>query len=140
MWAPLTLARIIFVLLVLLGTSPTKRAVKWEVQCYTLPDIFENYWGIQKPYKDVFIKIDVETYECKLVPSFYDWLKGEKYLPTMYISFHPQIQKCTEEECKTVLMFIGLYDNGVLSGKLAQNQITRVMNLSRQTFKRLIQL
>jgi len=97
-----------------------KRAVKWEVQCYTLPDIFENYWGIQKPYKDVFIKIDIETYECKLVPSFYDWLKGEKYLPTMYISFHPQIQKCTEEEYKTLLMFIGLYDNVVLSGRVGE--------------------
>ena len=78
----------------------------------------QNHWGIQKPYKDVFIKIDVETYECKLVPSFYDCLKGEKSLPTMYISFHSQIQKCTEEEYKTVLMFIGLYDNVVLSRKI----------------------
>jgi hypothetical protein len=32
-------------------------SVKWNVRCYTLPDIFENYWGIRRPYKDVFIKI-----------------------------------------------------------------------------------
>ena len=86
-------------------------AKKWFVNCYTLPDIFDNYWGIEKPYKDVFIKIDVESYECKLVPSFYDWLKWETYLPKMFITFHPQIQKCTDEETEGVLRFLRLYDH-----------------------------
>jgi len=75
-------------------------AVTWQVQCYTLPDLFENYWGIQKPYEDVFIKIDIESYECKLVPSLYEWLKDETHLPKMYISFHPQIEGCTEMNMK----------------------------------------
>lgn len=64
---------------------------KWFVECYTLPELFDDYWRIDKPYRDVMIKIDVETYECKLIPSFYDWLKDEEYLPKMFISFHPQI-------------------------------------------------
>ena len=83
----------------------------WQVQCYTLPDIFENYWGIQKPYRDVFIKIDIESYECKLVPSFYDWLKEETFLPKMYISFHPQIEYCTDDELEGVLKFLKLYEH-----------------------------
>lgn len=86
-------------------------ATKWFVYCYTLPDIFDNYWAIERPYKDVFIKIDIESYECKLVPSFYDWLKNETYLPKMFITFHPQIQKCTDEETEQVLRFFRLYDH-----------------------------
>jgi len=46
-------------------------ATTWQVKCYTLPVIFD-FWGLEKPYKDVFIKIDIESYECKLIPSFYD--------------------------------------------------------------------
>jgi len=88
-----------------------EKAIKWEVQCYTLPDLFENYWGIQKPYKDVFIKIDIETYECKLIPSFYNWLKDEQFLPKMFISFHPKIDECTDIEYEGVLKFLSLYDH-----------------------------
>ena len=36
------------------------RSVAWKVRCYSIPDIFENYWGIRRPYKDVFLKIDVD--------------------------------------------------------------------------------
>ena len=86
-------------------------ATKWFVNCYTLPDIFDTYWGIEKPYKDVLIKTDVESYECKLIPSFYDWLKNETYLPKMFITFHPQIQKRTNEETEGVLRFVRLYDH-----------------------------
>jgi len=87
------------------------KTVTWKVQCHTLYDVFENYWGIHKPYMDVFIKIDIESYECKLVPSFYDWLKDEKYLPKMFISFHPQIESCTDEDFEGVLKFLKLYDH-----------------------------
>lgn len=87
------------------------RSVTWNVRCYTLKDIFENYWRIPKPYEDVFVKIDVESYECKLIPSFYDWLKEERFLPKMFISFHPQIEACSEEEFEGVLRFLRLYDH-----------------------------
>lgn len=92
-------------------------AIKWEVQCYTLPDLFDNYWGISRPYTNVFLKIDVETYECKLVPSFYDWLIHEAHRPVMYISFHPQISECTDEEYSGVLKFFGLYDHVSFGGE-----------------------
>ena len=92
------------------------RSVSWEVLCYTLPDAFNNYWGIFRPYRDVFIKIDVESYECKLVPSFYDLLKDEQYLPKMYISFHPQIQSCRDDEFVGVLKFLLLYDHVKING------------------------
>jgi hypothetical protein len=88
-----------------------EKAMSWKVQCRTLQDIFDNYWGIHKPYKDVFIKIDIESYECKLVPSFYEWLKDEEYLPKMFISFHPQIESCTKEDFEGVLQFLKLYDH-----------------------------
>lgn len=90
--------------------------VSWEVQCYTLPEIFDKYWKIERPYKDVFIKIDVESYECKLVPSFYDWLKDEQYLPKMYISFHPQIQSCNDADMEGVKKFLMLYDHVRING------------------------
>ncbi len=86
------------------------RSVTWNVRCYTLQDIFENYWRIPKPYEDVFVKIDVESYECKLILSFYDWLKEERFLPKMFISFHRQIEACSDEEFEGVLRFLRLYD------------------------------
>ena len=85
--------------------------MKWNVLCYTLQDLFDNYWHIEKPYKDVMVKIDIESYECKLIPSFYDWLKDEEYLPKMFISFHPQIIHCNDDEYDGVLKFLRLYDH-----------------------------
>ena len=85
--------------------------VSWEVQCYTLDDIFSNYWNIQKPYKDILIKIDVESYECKLIPSFYDWLEEELFLPKMLLSFHPQINQCSDDEFEGVLKLFKLYNH-----------------------------
>lgn len=86
-------------------------SIKWLVDCYTLPSIFENYWRIEKPYKDVLVKIDVESYECKLIPSFYEWLKDERYLPIMFVTFHPQISACTDDEYAGVVKFLSLYDH-----------------------------
>lgn len=91
---------------------------KWFVECYTLPELFDDYWRIDKPYRDVMIKIDVETYECKLIPSFYDWLKDEEYLPKMFISFHPQIQHCTLDEYEGVMRFLRLYDHVLFHNKV----------------------
>ena len=91
--------------------------MSWQVQCYTLPDLFENYWAIERPYKEVFVKIDIESYECKLVPSFYEWLKDETYLPKMYISFHPKIESCTDEEYEGALQFFRLYDHASINDK-----------------------
>lgn len=92
---------------------------KWFVECYTLPELIKDYWRIDKPYRDVMIKINVESYayECKLIPSFYDWLKDEK-LPKMFVSFHPQIQHCTLDEYEAVLRCLRLYDHVLFHNKV----------------------
>lgn len=112
--------------------------VTWKVQCRTLYDVFENYWGIHKPYTDVFIKIDIESYECKLVPSFYDWLKDEKYLPKMFISFHPQIESCSDEDFEGVLKFLKLYDH-VKVGNIRElsTQSASIMDL-KENFREVV--
>jgi len=87
------------------------QAASWQVQCDTLPHIFD-FWGLDKPYKDVFIKIDIESYECKLIPSFYDWLKDEVFLPKMFLNYHSlSIQDCSDEEWRGLLKFLKLYDH-----------------------------
>ena len=87
------------------------KAATWQVQCYTLPTIFD-FWGLAKPYKDVFIKIDIESYECKLIPSLHDWLKDEMFLPKMFLNYHSQsVADCTDEEWKGLLQVLKLYDH-----------------------------
>ena len=99
----------------------------WQVQCYTLPDIFD-FWGLDKPYKDVFIKIDIESYECKLIPSFYDWLKDETFLPKMFLNYHSQsIDDCTDEEWKGLLKVLKLYDHVTI------NADKNVLELDKKT-------
>lgn len=68
---------------------------KWFVQCYTLENYFKM-WGIDSETDDIFIKVDVESAECSLLPSWYHWLKGMRRKPRIYISMHPQITKCTD--------------------------------------------
>lgn len=80
----------------------------WEVQCYTLPSIMEH-WGVDLVAQPVMIKIDVESYECKLLPSFYEWLKDQPSLPTIFVSFHPQISECTDNEWVQILKLFQLY-------------------------------
>ena len=81
----------------------------WKVRCYDLPTLLER-WRIDLETQAVFIKVDVESYECKLIPSFYDWLKEIKRLPIIYVSFHPQISDCTDNDWDAVLKVFRLYN------------------------------
>lgn len=77
--------------------------VFWKVDAYPLPYLL-NRWNI--PTNDVFIKVDVESFECQLIPSWLPWLKhikGKK--PTFHIAFHSQITKCSTEEYQHVYQF-----------------------------------
>ena len=115
-----------------------EKSVTWQVKCYTLPDIFD-IWGLEKPYKDVFIKIDIESYECKLIPSFYDWLKDEIFLPKMFINYHPTIQNCSDEEWKGLMKFLKLYDHvriGTDSKDLALEKETTFEDFMKMMGKR----
>ena len=110
------------------------KAASWQVQCYTLPDIFD-FWGLDKPYKDVFIKIDIESYECKLIPSFYDWLKDETFLPKMFLNYHSQsIDDCTDEEWKGLLKVLKLYDHVTINGDRTVLELDK-----KTTFKEFIE-
>lgn len=97
----------------------------WTVQSYPLEHLLKT-WGIwdrvHQHNKKLFIKIDVEHYECKLIPDFHSWLKNmdEKHLPIFLISYHPSTL-CTDEEYSVLLEVIQLYKY-VICG----NEVTKV--------------
>jgi len=82
---------------------------EWSVNGYSLPYLF-GMWGVQLKHDPVFIKIDIESYECSLVPSFYDWFREEAVLPTIFVSFHPQIEPCTRSQMEKVLEVFKLFE------------------------------
>jgi hypothetical protein len=45
---------------------------------------------------DTFIKIDVESYECALVPSMVNWLLAAPLKPTLSLAMHRQVSPCNE--------------------------------------------
>ena len=86
----------------------------WKVKCYQLNDLLNkwNIWNrIYHENKKLFIKIDIESYECSLFPDFYPWLSkiDKKYLPTFYVSYHPLIAKCTDEQYSGLVKVVSLY-------------------------------
>jgi len=90
----------------------TTKEETFEAAGYTLPFLF-NLWGILfEEEKSIFIKIDIEAYECSLLPSFYDWLSTESIEQaslTMFVSFHPQLKPCTKHQMKGVLKTFSLF-------------------------------
>lgn len=109
----------------------------WKVQCSTLPTMLDR-WGIDLEAQPVMIKIDVESYECQLIPSFYDWLKRVRRLPTIYVSFHPQISDCAVAQWASILKVFQLYKT-VLSHcgsiKLQITEDTSLLDLQRSLNK-----
>ena len=54
--------------------SSGRGKASWDTDGYTLPHLLRLN-GI--PFsKDTFIKIDVESYECELIPSWLNWLQN----------------------------------------------------------------
>jgi FkbM family methyltransferase len=91
-------------------TTTTTKEETFEAAGYTLPFLF-NLWGIHFEEQPVFIKIDIEAYECSLIPSFYEWLSAESSIQalTMFVSFHPQLRLCTMNQMKGVLKTLTLF-------------------------------
>jgi hypothetical protein len=83
--------------------------LSWLVNTYPLPALF-RHWGIVTP-ADTFVKVDVEAFECTLVPSWLDWLgrlgRGNK--PGFIISFHNYVNNCTDAQYDDISRFAGLY-------------------------------
>lgn len=82
--------------------------VSWMVQCYTLPHLF-SIWNIDVD-SSTFVKIDIESYECKLLPSFIAWLSNRPTKPTLHIAMHAQVTPCTRNEYDAITKLALLYE------------------------------
>jgi len=78
----------------------------WKVNTYKLPALFQH-WKITG--SNTFVKVDVEAFECALVPSWIPWLRGMSIKPTFFISFHAYVIYCTDEEYTRITEFAKLF-------------------------------
>jgi hypothetical protein len=82
--------------------------VNWTVHCYSLSAFFKA-WDIDPEMIHAFIKIDIESYECNLLPSLYSWLTNIRRKPTLYIAMHSQIVACTNDQYRIIAKLTALY-------------------------------
>mmetsp|Transcript_4420 Transcript_4420/g.5113 ORF Transcript_4420/g.5113 Transcript_4420/m.5113 type:complete len:480 (-) Transcript_4420:151-1590(-) len=76
---------------------------------FTLP-FLATLWGVQLKENPVFIRISIEPYECKLIPSFYEWLVDEKIQNlTILVTLNSQIKPCTTTEMEGILKTFQLF-------------------------------
>ena len=85
---------------------------KWRVNTYPLPALLKH-WGVADG--SVFVKVDVESFECTLVPSWIPWLSTLDTKPTFLISFHSYVTACTENEYQLILKFAKLFRSALLA-------------------------
>ena len=79
----------------------------WKVQCYDLPFLLKH-WGVDLSL-DTFIKIDVESYECALVPSMVNLLLAAPLKPTLSLAMHRQVSPCNEGAYADITRFAAAY-------------------------------
>lgn len=89
-------------------------SARWQVNSYTLPALMKN-WRVTA--SETFIKVDVESHECKLVPSWIPWLQLLRKKPTFFISFHSYVAKCSEEEYDAIMHFSLLFKRVIVESK-----------------------
>lgn len=103
--------------------------VKWQVRCYSLPYLFAK-WRIATD-ATTFIKIDVEGFECKLLPSLAGWLGESKdhSKPTLHFALHAQTSSCTSDEQAAILRLSNQYRHAYCtSGQHQGVEWTAMMN------------
>jgi len=83
------------------------RTFEWRVSCYSL-DFLLYYYNLTVD-QSMFIKIDIESFECKLLPALIDWLTGLESKPTIHVAMHSQIQSCSDVEYASINMLMGMY-------------------------------
>jgi hypothetical protein len=83
--------------------------LSWQVNTYPLPALFKQ-WRINTP-ADTFVKVDVEAFECTLIPSWIHWLTklGSGNKPGFFLAFHSYLAKCTDEQYDDIARFAALY-------------------------------
>ena len=95
----------------------------WKVNSYTLPSVMK---AKQIPEtKSTFIKIDVESFECSLIPSWLPWLQrlgNDK--PTLFISTHAHISPCTPHQNNFFFEIFKIYKHAHCIGGTGSSCIT----------------
>lgn len=59
---------------------------------------FFDIWAIDSQSEHVFIKVDVEYFECQLLPSWQSWLSSMETKPTLFISMHSVQSQCSSQQ------------------------------------------
>lgn len=94
----------------------------WQVNAFQLPYLLRR-WNVPAT-KDLFIKIDVESFECQLLPSWLPWLNtiDGPNKPIFHVAFHSQIVSCSTEEYRQIYKFASLFQfvDGVCMDKVRQ--------------------
>ena len=91
-----------------LGTKLCGEATTaWSVRCYDLPALFKR-WGVALGL-DTFVKVDVEGYECDLVPGLVDWLLAAPLKPTIQLAMHGELQPCSASQYGTIARLARAY-------------------------------
>ena len=69
-----------------------------------------DHWRVPSSI-ETFIKVDVESVECKLLPSWIPWISSldEANRPTFFVAFHSQIVSCSDEEYRQIVLFAKLF-------------------------------
>ena len=89
--------------------------VSWSVQGLTLKHLMKRF---NIPINaSTFIKIDVESFECELIPSWLEWMKPLRSKPTIRVSLHgPNVHMCSEKQYDDIEKFASLYNNIFIDG------------------------
>ena len=85
-----------------------KPAVSWKVQCYGLPYLFKH-WKIDVN-ADTFVKIDVESFECHLLPGLASLLLQSAHKPTLHVAMHSQVKRCTKVQYDAINKVVRAYN------------------------------
>jgi len=92
----------------------------WKVQGFTLPYLMK-YYSIPEN-SSTFVKIDVESYECELLPSWFQWLSQLDNKPTLRVSLHGvYVRMCTKEQYAVIDNIAGLYNDIYINNERRQD-------------------
>jgi len=99
------------------GRGPNQ--ISWVSKLYSLKYILDDA-GVPATH-DTFVKIDVEGFECKLLPSLLDWLTSLSTLPTLFVAFHPLQHRCSSEEYQSIIKVAKLYTDVIVLSNTAMS-------------------
>ena len=91
------------------GCGTYQSGQKVPVRCYPLPWLLRR-WDLPVDGQTL-VKVDVESLECSLIPSWVPWLQNIQHKPTFYIAFHGGLssKQCTKQQWGEVIRFSKLF-------------------------------